>query len=47
MDFSSWWYKEDPTHVGFYQDTTFVTIATILGLSIETNNHIDRLILTR
>lgn len=47
LDFFSWWYKEDPTHVGFYQDKTFVHIANILGLTIQSNNHIDRLRMTR
>ena len=34
IDFSSWWYKNDPTHIVFYQESTFEWIASYFELSL-------------
>jgi hypothetical protein len=34
-EFADWWYHRDPTHVCFYQRTTFEWIASWLGFSVE------------
>ncbi|WP_041396179.1 PfkB family carbohydrate kinase [Gracilinema caldarium] len=33
--FSSWWYKEDPTHVAFYSEITLRTLGFVCGLHYE------------
>jgi SAM-dependent methyltransferase len=32
-NFSNWWYKKDPTHLSFYNETTFEKISNILSLN--------------
>ena len=45
--FLNWWYRRDTTHVGFFNDKTFATIAKRLSLTIEYSNHIDRILLSK
>jgi len=33
-DFASWWYRRDPTHVGFFSARSLARLAEILGLEI-------------
>lgn len=37
-DYSSWWYKKDPTHVVFYQEKTFHYLAEEFNLDILYND---------
>ena len=34
LDFTSWYYKNDPSHLCFYSEKTFVYLANLLGLEI-------------
>lgn len=34
VDFSTWWYRQDPTHVCFYSPATFAWIARTYGFKI-------------
>ncbi len=34
VDYQAWWYKNDPTHVVFYNDKTFAFLANRFGLEI-------------
>lgn len=34
IDYKSWWYKNDPTHVVFYQEKTFEFLAAKFGLEV-------------
>lgn len=34
IDYASWWYKNDPTHVVFYQEKTFSFLAEKLNMKI-------------
>ncbi len=36
LDFRNWYYKNDPSHVCFYSEKTFVYLANLLGLEIVT-----------
>jgi SAM-dependent methyltransferase len=33
--FRTWWYREDPTHVGFFGSRPFAALAGRLGMSVE------------
>ena len=33
-EFQNWWYKKDPTHIRFFSDQTFQTIAQMFSLEI-------------
>ena len=35
QDFASWWYREDPTHIAFYEEETLRWIAARWGWKIE------------
>lgn len=35
VDFKEWWYRKDPTHVGFFRPETFCWIAERYGWQIE------------
>lgn len=39
--FVPWWYKEDPTHVSFYSETSLGLLAFISGLSYEPSEGTD------
>lgn len=41
--FSQWWYKNDPTHVSFYNEATFDWLAEESGFKVETLD--DRVLL--
>lgn len=41
IDYNSWWYKNDPTHVGFYQQKTLEYLADKFGLSILYNDKVS------
>lgn len=45
-DFLTWWYRRDVTHVGFFNEDTFVYLANALHCTIEYMNHIDRIVLS-
>ena len=45
--FLAWWYKRDETHVGFFDDRTFVVLASLLDLDVSTSNHKDVVLLQR
>ena len=34
IDFDSWYYKNDPSHIGFYNDKSLTGLASLLGLKI-------------
>jgi len=34
LDFTNWYYKNDPSHVCFYSEKTFLYLANLLGLEI-------------
>jgi len=34
LDFTNWYYKNDPSHVCFYSEKTFIYLANLLGLEI-------------
>ena len=34
IDFDSWYYKNDPSHIGFYNKKSLTDLAAILGLEI-------------
>jgi len=36
LDFTNWYYKNDPSHVCFYSEKTFLYLANLLGLEIMT-----------
>lgn len=38
IDYKTWWYKNDPTHIVFYQEKTLDYLAEVLGLSILYND---------
>lgn len=38
IDFNSWWYRKDPTHVSIYQSKTFSWIASNFGWQMSTPN---------
>lgn len=38
IDYPSWWYKNDPTHVVFYQEKTMLFLAKTYGLEILFND---------
>jgi hypothetical protein len=44
-DFKSWYYKNDPSHVCFFSEKTFVYLANFLGLEIATLS--ERVIILR
>lgn len=39
IDYKSWWYKNDPTHVVFYQEKTLHYLADKFNLEILFNDH--------
>lgn len=39
IDFKGWWYKNDPTHVVFYQEKTLSYLAEKYGLEMLYNDH--------
>jgi len=45
LDFRNWYYKNDPSHVCFYSEKTFVYLANLLGLEIVTIS--ERVIILR
>ena len=45
LDFTSWYYKNDPSHVCFYSEKTFIYLANRLGLEIVTLS--ERVIILR
>ena len=45
LDFTNWYYKNDPSHVCFYSEKTFVHLANLLGLEIVTIS--ERVIILR
>jgi len=45
LDFTNWYYKNDPSHVCFYSEKTFVHLANLLGLEIVTLS--ERVIILR
>lgn len=42
IDFSKWYYKNDPSHIGFYNQESFIFLAN--HLELEVNFHSDRVI---
>ena len=34
IDFKSWYYKNDPSHIGFYNEKSLTDLAALLGLEI-------------
>ena len=44
-DFRTWWYRQDPTHVGFFGSRTFAVLAGRLGMSVELEDGSDTLVL--
>lgn len=34
-EFRTWWYREDPTHVGFFGSRSFAALAERLGMAVE------------
>jgi 2-polyprenyl-3-methyl-5-hydroxy-6-metoxy-1,4-benzoquinol methylase len=44
IDYKSWWYKNDPTHVVFYNEDTFVYLANRFGLEIIFNDKVSIII---
>jgi rubredoxin/SAM-dependent methyltransferase len=42
IDFSKWYYKNDPSHIGFYNQESLIFLANYLGLGV--NFHSDRVI---
>ncbi len=45
LDFTNWYYKNDPSHVCFYSEKTFLYLANLLGLEIVTLS--ERVIILR
>ena len=45
LDFTNWYYKNDPSHVCFYSEKTFFYLANLLGLEIVTLS--ERVIILR
>jgi hypothetical protein len=45
LDFTNWYYKNDPSHVCFYSEKTFIYLANLLGLEIVTLS--ERVIILR
>jgi SAM-dependent methyltransferase len=46
-EFLKWWYRRDPTHVGFYHQDTFTKLAQTLSCTIENSNNTDRITFQR
>ena len=44
VDYQTWWYKNDPTHVAFYNENTFEFLAKKYGLEILFNDHVSVII---
>lgn len=44
-DFRTWWYREDPTHVGFFGSRSFAALAGRLGMSVELDDGRETLVL--
>lgn len=44
-EFRTWWYREDPTHVGFFSSRSFAVLAGRLGMSVELEDGRDTLVL--
>lgn len=42
IDFTKWYYKNDPSHIGFYSRESLIFLANYLGLDV--NFHSDRVI---
>ncbi len=42
IDFKSWYYKNDPSHIGFYNERSLRDLASLLGLEIT--QYSDRVI---
>lgn len=38
IDYQKWWYKNDPTHIGFYNEKTFIFLAEKYKLEIIYND---------
>jgi hypothetical protein len=45
--FASWWYREDPTHIGFFAARTFGVMAARLGARVELVREPDIVVLRR
>ena len=45
VDFASWYYLNDPTHIAFYSDATFEYISRRWGLSLVDSNHRNRVVM--
>ena len=45
LDFMNWYYKNDPSHVCFYSEKTFIYLSNLLGLEIVTLS--ERVIILR
>jgi len=45
--FARWWYREDPTHVGFFRERSFRFLAGLLGLDLEELAAPDRAVFRR
>ena len=39
IDYKTWWYKNDPTHIGFYSEETFEYLAEKFHIKILYNDH--------
>lgn len=46
-EFMNWWYQRDETHVGFFNENTFQTIASIYNLNIIKTNNKDTILLQK
>jgi len=44
-DFRTWWYREDPTHVGFFGSRSFAALAGRLGMSVDLDDGRETLVL--
>lgn len=44
-EFRTWWYREDPTHVGFFGSRTLAALATRLGMAVELDDGRETLVL--
>ncbi|MBL8967073.1 MAG: methyltransferase domain-containing protein [Spirochaetaceae bacterium] len=45
--FARWWYREDPTHVGFFRERSFACLAEFLDLELEELAPPDRAVFRR
>ncbi len=43
--FEEWWYREDPTHVGFFGSRTFAALAERLGMAVERDDGVEIVVL--